>query len=144
MLGSSVGRVPTWEIFRKPGFKPQWPYSLGFNSLSAMLTCARDAGGKRKKATKVLLSGWNAYMWPCTIFILGWCLHLSSPVTLLTRFVASVRVIFHLGLDHIDSHQWANLGFGMSISREFGVKKDSHSETVVHRHLPRAVEDSEH
>jgi len=32
-------------------------------------------------------------------------LHLSSPMTLLTGFVARVPVIFHLGLDHVDSHQ---------------------------------------
>lgn len=86
----------------------------------------------------------------CLVSLLGttfWTglvrLHLSSPMTLLTVFVAHVRVIFHLGLDHVDSHQWANPGFGMSISREFCAKKDSHSETVD-CHLPRGVEDMDH
>ncbi len=71
------------------------------------------------------------------------CLHLSSPMTLLTGFVARVPVIFHLGLDHVDSHQWANLGFGMSIFPRVGAKENSHCETVG-CHLPRGVEDMDH
>jgi hypothetical protein len=41
--------------------------------------------------------------------------HLSSHITLLTRFVAHLPFASHPGLDHVDSCQCTNPEFGMSI-----------------------------
>ena len=66
--------------------------------------------------------------------------HLSSRMTSLTGFVARVAFAFRLGVDHVDSYQWANPEFGMSIFPRVCCEENTHRETVD-CHPPRGVED---